>query len=487
MGSFARAFALAAALALLGLDAGGNAGERVEVTWRSAAGEITAAGALAVYRPTVPDEKPESTPSRFCARVSRVASARPSVRASIASLDPATSRVRDRLEDLRLERTNDGGWVTPWLVIVTDREDRDAPWLSGRALVARLGDVVELRLRRGAGRVMRSTRTVGASSAEAGPLSILRLPLRAIVLRTEPGGAPVVGGDDRGAAALVADQLAVADAVLAQCHVSLDASPPGEIAVRDPPGTCLIHVGGPYGLDAAGGDVRLAVEGRRLGPWRIGRGNTPEETARRIAGVLHDAGVAAQISVNPRTGREASPTADIVVRRPDGEPATVTPWPDSASPLTTDPQQPLALGSVDLGDGLESYGADELGLGTLEERTLVRALGDPSRAAVSLFVVDKFSDASKQGESFLAGSSVGPAILLDWRGVARGRQAYALAHELVHLLLGDLGHPDDDGDGRTWLLMHSRSASARFGPKRLTAESCAAIRENSTGLLVPRD
>jgi hypothetical protein len=487
MGSFARAAALAAALCLVGADAGGDAAERIEVTWESAAGEITAAGALAVYRPSVPDERPESTPSRFRARVLRFAAGRPAVRASVASIDPSTSRVRGRLEDLPLERTDDGGWVTPWLVIVADTEDRDAPWLSGRALVARLGDLVELRVRRGAGRATTSTRTVGASSAGAGPLSILRLPLRAIVLRTAPGGPPVVGGDDRGAEAIMADQLAVADAVLAQCHVSLDASSPAGIAVRDPPGTCLIHVGGPYGLDAAGGDVRLAVDGRRLGPWRIGRGNTPEETARRIAGALHDAGIAARISVNPRTGREASPTADLVVRRPDGEPATVSPWPDPSSPLTTDRQQPLALGAVDLADGLESYAAGELGLGTLEERTLIRALGDPNSTAVSVFVVDRFSDASKQGESFLAGSSVGPAILLDWRGVARARQAYALAHEVVHLLLGDLRHPDDGGDGRTWLLMHSRSASARFGPKRITAESCAAIRENAAGLLAPRD
>jgi hypothetical protein len=277
----------------------------------------------------------------------------------------------------------------------------------------------------------------------------------------------------------------VAGAVLAQCHVAIDAPAPAAIAVRDPPGPCLLEVGGPYGLDAAGGDVRLAVDRRRLGPWRVGRGFTPEETARRIAGALHDAGIPSRIAVNPRGGRAASATADVLILRPDGRPAAVTPWPEPSSPLGTDPQQPLALGAVDLSDGLEAYGADELGLGTLEERTLLRALGDPGRRAVSLFVVDRFSDEGKQGESFLADSAVGPAVLLDRRGVARGRQAYALAHELVHVLLGDLGHPDDDGDGRTWLLMHSRSASARFGPKRLTAAQCAAIRENRAGLLVP--
>jgi hypothetical protein len=486
MGLFVRALALAAVLAVS--DRGvGDAGDGIDVVWLSATGAIPASGALAVYRPTAHDAPADATPSRFRATVTGLVSVRPTVRVSIASLDPLTSRVRDVLENVSLERTPEGFLRTPWFVVVADREDRGAPWLLGRALLARLGDVVELRVRRGAGRSLTSSRTVGSWSGDAGPLSILKLPLRVTVLRTAPGGAPVVGGDDRGARAVIADQLDVANSVLAQCQVALDPSASSRIAVEDPPGPCLIHVGGLYGLDAAGGDVRLAVDGRRLGPLKIGRGNTPEETARRISGALQDAGFSAQISVNPRKGREASPTVDIVVRRRDGALASMAPWPGSATPLTTDPQQPLVLGAVDLADGLASYGADELGLGTLEERTLVRAFRDSSPSYVSLFVVDRFSDASKQGESFLAGSALGPTILLDWRGVARGRQAYALAHELVHLLLGDLRHPDDSGDGRTWLLMHSRSASARFGPKRLTAESCAAIREDPAGLLQRRD
>jgi hypothetical protein len=484
MGSFARALALAVALAALCSGASGSSG-RTDVTWLSAIGPIPANGALAVYRPEAYDEPAETTPSRFRAVVEGPTSPGPSIRVSVASVDPATSRVRDVIRDVPLERTPGGDLRTPWLVVVADREDRGAPWLAGQALVARLGDQVEIRVRRGAGRSTTSSRSVGSWSADAGPLEILLLPLRAIVLRAAPGGQPVVGGNDRGAREVIADQLDVADAVLAQCHVALDRSTFSHIAVEDPPGSCLIQVGGRYGLDAAGGDVRIAVDGRRIGPLRIGRGNSPEETARQISRTLEDAGFVVSVSLNPRSGREAAQTADVVVRRRDGALASVAPWPDAASPLTTDPQQPLALGAVDLEDGLASYGADEVGLGTLEERTLVRAFREPDPKHVSLFVVDRFSDASKQGESFLAGSAVGPAIVLDWRGVARGRQAYALAHEIVHLLLGDLRHPDDAGDGRTWLLMHSRSASARFGPKRLTAASCAAIRENRNGLLRP--
>ncbi|MCK9461869.1 MAG: hypothetical protein M0R80_19745 [Proteobacteria bacterium] len=481
MGSFARAVALAAALSAAGIgEAGGGGG--VEVEWLSAEGTIPAGGALAVYRPTTDDEPADATPARFRAVVRSRARRGPSIRASIASVDPATSRVRDAIGDVPLARAADGSYETPWLVAVADREDRGAPWLSGRALVVRLGDVVVLRVRRGAERSSASARTVGSRKAGAGPLEILTVPLRAFVLRAAPGGQPVVGGDDRGARAVAADQLRVADAVLAQCHVEIDPSAYSSVAVEDPPGSSLLHVGGPYGLVAAGGEARLAADGTRLGPLRIGRGNTPEETARLLARALEDAGFCALVSINPRAARQAMPTADVVVRRRDGTLASVAPWAGAGAPLTTDPQQPLALGAVDLADGLSSYGAEELGVGTLEERTLIRSFRDPESGAVSLFVVDRFSGATKQGESFLPGGSVGPAIILDRRGVERARQAYALAHEIAHLLLGDLRHPDDDGDARTWLLMHSRSASARFGPKRLTAEQCSVIRSGVAGL-----
>jgi hypothetical protein len=403
----------------------------------------------------------------------------PSLSASLVSRDPATGRIRDALEDVPLSLAGDDSWETPWITAVADAEDRDASWLAGTAIVARLGDVVELRCRVGAGRAQTTRRTVGSAFGRAGSLSILTLAVRPIVLRARRGGPPSIGGDDDGAAKVVLDQLEVAGAVLAQCGVALRAERLVEIA--DPPGPCLIRVGGRYGLPAAGGEIRLAVDGRELGAVRVEHGATPEATARRVAEALAAAGFRAEIELDARTGREALPTADVVVRRADGSPARVTSVGDGAAP-STDPRQPLEIGEVDLSDGLDAYAADDAGLGTLEERALIRALGGGPRG-LDVFFVDRLVDDTKQGESFLPESSVGPAVIVDARGVARARQAYALAHEIAHVLLGDLGHPDDAGDDRTWLLMSSRSASARLGPKRLTDEECARIRANASGLL----
>jgi hypothetical protein len=74
-------------------------------------------------------------------------------------------------------------------------------------------------------------------------------------------------------------------------------------------------------------------------------------------------------------------------------------------------------------------------------------------------------------------------VILDLPALARARQSYTLAHEVAHLLLDDLGHPDDAGDLRPSLLMSSFASSAVDGPKRLTAADCEAMRTRSAGLL----
>lgn len=484
MASSARALLLAAGLACAGLSFGARGdGARPFVEWQGAAGPIAEDSGLAVYRPGEEEEPPATTPARFRIVVPGPAPEHPAPRAALSSLDPATGRRREAIRDLGFARAADGGWESPWLAIVADAEDRDAPWLRGRALLALPGDAVELRLRRGAGPARISRRTVGARSARGGPLAILRLPVRVTVLRARPGGPPVVGGSEAGALDVAEDQLHVIDAVLAQCHVTTSPRDPGAIAIADPPGPSLVHVGGRFGLPAGGGEIRLAVEGERLDPIPIGAGATPGEAARRLADALAARGYSGEPSLNARTGREALPTADLVVRRADGRLAGLGPW-SAGAPLTTDPRQPVGIGAVELSDGLDAYGAEEAGRGTLEERALVRGLRR-GPGAVELFFVDRLTDAARQGESFLSSGSLGPAVVVDRRGIARARQSYALAHEVVHVLLGDPGHPDDAGDGRTRFLMNSRSASARFGPKRLTDAECARIRESP--LLAPLD
>jgi hypothetical protein len=252
--------------------------------------------------------------------------------------------------------------------------------------------------------------------------------------------------------------------------------------VADPPGPCLLSVGGRSGLPSAGGDVRLVVDGERHGPFRVGVGYTPVETARLLARELTAAGFTVDLSVNARALNAAFPTADIVVRRQDRSLVDLGVWNDE--PLTTDPSQPLSIGEVRLDDGLEPFGPNDFAVGTVEERTLVKALGSGNPRLVEVFVVSHFTGLRKQGESFVSsnGSSLKNVAIVDWRALGRARQAYTLAHEIGHVLLDDLGHPDARGDNRPFLLMHSRSSSAVGGPMRITADQCETMRRNAAVL-----
>ena len=121
----------------------------------------------------------------------------------------------------------------------------------------------------------------------------------------------------------------------------------------------------------------------------------------------------------------------------------------------------------------------------MEERSLVKLLapagarGPAGRRRVDVFVVGRFATPGRQGESFVTGgrSRLGDVTIVDWRAFFRARQAYALPHEIAHVLLGDLGHPDARGDDRRGLLMHSRASAALRGPRHLTPSECDAIRD----------
>jgi hypothetical protein len=255
-----------------------------------------------------------------------------------------------------------------------------------------------------------------------------------------------------------------------------------EVVVADPPGPCLLAVGGRNGLPSAGGEVRLVVDGERVGPFHVGVGYTPVETARLLARELTSAGFVIDLSVNARAADAAFPSADIVVRRQDHSLADLAVWNDE--PLTTDPTQALAIGAVQLDDGLEPFGPNDFAVGTLEERALVKALESGNPRVIEIFVVSRFTGLRKQGESFVSsnGSSLKNVAVVDWRALGRARQAYTLAHEIGHILLDDLEHPDARGDNRPFLLMHSRSSSAVGGPMRITAEQCETMRRNAAGL-----
>ncbi len=366
--------------------------------------------------------------------------------------------------------------ATPWLVAVSSREDREAPELEGRALLVRLTDRVEARVRRGGGRARVSLRRVARPAGEDHPLSVRRLSVRVTVLRARRGGPPVVGGDERGAREVARHQLAVLDEVLAQCAIRVGPPREVEVLVADPPGPSLLAVGGDLGTPSAGGRIRLEVDGRRLDPWHVGTGNTPIETARDIAWRLREAGYLADPSANARNPHQAYGTADVVVRRADGTPAELSGWP--GEPLSTDPAQPLEIGSVRLEDGLRPYGSRTILSGTVEERALVKLLGSTDQETVDLFLVNRFTGGGKQGESFVrsSGSSLSGVAIADLLALERTRQTYAVAHEIGHVLLDELGHPEDRGDDRPGLLMHSRSSSAVDGPRRITPRQCERMR-----------
>ena len=309
-----------------------------------------------------------------------------------------------------------------------------------------------------------------------GVLPILVVRMRVIVLRASPGRAPIIGGDDAGAREVIRHQIEVANQVMSQCHIRVRSSNEMDIVIADPPGPCMLSVGEKYGLPSSGGEVRLTIDGGKLGPWNISGELTPEQTARALIRYIENAGFRTELTVGVRGSTDAFAQADLLVRRADGTLAEIGRWPHK--PLTTDSMQSIDIGMVRLDDGLESYGVNEINMGTLEERTLLRALSNKEPGTVEIFIVNWFEGSRKQGESFIASpaGTLGDAAILDWRALGRARTAYTFTHELGHLLLGDLSHPDSRGDRRTWLLMHSRASSAVGGPNRITEEQCSIMR-----------
>ncbi len=438
---------------------------------------------LAFYRPAHPGATAAEDTARFRLRVNG-APVHPSTRVSLVSVDPSTGRIRDRLEIRSLNPDAQGRPTSPWLVLVSDADDRSAPHLADCALRARFGDRVEARVRVGGARATTLMMPVRKTHAAAtGIASSKRLHVNVRVLRDSPGGGPLIGGDEAGARAVMEHQIEVLREIMTQCDIEVVVRAAEQFVVADPPGPCLLAVGERYGLPSGGGEVRLVVDGKRLGPWKVGEGYTPLETARLLARHLVQVGFRPELSENAKLPSFAFATADIVVRRADGALAEVTSWSDEA--ISTDPRQSLDIGSVTLADGIDSYDDNSAFAGTIEERTLIKALVGPRDRAINIFAINRFSSNKKQGESFIpaSGSSIKNTVLVDANALLRARQSYALSHEVGHVLLDDLGHPDARGDGRTWLLMHSNSSSAVDGPKRLTAEECERIHRVSDRLL----
>jgi hypothetical protein len=452
----------------------------LSVTWRGASNEELRASqnALLPSRPPSAEATAEEDLSRF--RIDVYGAKRPgSVRMSLLSIEPSTGRVRDRIHLRSADLAVRGKTVhAPWLVLVADEEDRRSPRLRGRALRAALGDWIEARIRVGGRRARKWFIRVGRPSHESGPSAIRPVRLDFVVLRETPDGPPLIGQDSQGIEEVIAHQIQVAGEVFAQCAVQVLASGNTQVQVADPPSSGLIAVGERFGLPSEGGVVRLMVDGESLGPWKVGSEYAPAQTARLLGHYIEDAGFRVERVENRKISSFTHPTADLVVTRADGSPAEVTAWP--GEPLSTDPMQSLEIGAVDLSDGIDAYDDSTAHTGTLEERTLVRILEDGDPRTIDVFIINRFDTPARQGESFLRSGSVtdSGAVVLDLSALARARQSYTLSHELGHVLLDDLGHPDARGEDNPFLLMHSRSSSAIDGPKRISAAECQKIRNN---------
>jgi hypothetical protein len=368
---------------------------------------------------------------------------------------------------------------SPFIRLVSDATDAGAPDVSGQLLRARLRDRVDAIVEHGRSAVA-TTLAVGRPGRDGGPRAVLQGKLRLTVLRARPGGPPVLGADDAEAIELARSQVEIANEIWAQCYVGFGDPAAAEVRIVDPPPPALLAISDLDGLPARGGGaITFRAGGQRIGPIATIAGATPEQTARSVARALVAQGFVPQVTVNPRTEAGAGSGADVVVRDASGALVTLS---AEAAPLSSDAQQRVTIGRVDLLDGIQEFDNALAATGTLEERTLVKLLADADPSTIDVMLINHFVNRDRQGEAFIEadGSSMANVLIFDRNAVRFDRQAWVQAHELGHVLLDEAFHPDSIEIDRPWLLMDSDAQKGRVtGPKRLRPEECARVRRRS--------
>ena len=374
-------------------------------------------------------------------------------------------------------------WTSPPLRAVNDDVDRDHPLVLDRSIKAELGGALVFR---SAGRKAQMVRVLGPRDSAVGPIGRFRATLRAFIVRETSGGAPAIGGTDAGAVDALRAELTSASAIWGQCGLSFGDPRGIEVKLLDPPPSHLIAVGDDLGLLASGGEIRLRADGKAIGVATT-PGEGADQVAENLARSLERAGLVAVVSRNARIGPGLAPSVDVSVRRRDGTLLAVDTLPNA--PLSTDPTLGVRIGSVDMSDGLQHFTDVDAMAGTLEERTLLKAIDVFDPAVVEVVVVPLFAGSGRIGESFIGSdlSSVRNVVLLDRAGIRARKSSLTLAHELGHVFLDLPGHPDDYGVDTPTQLMDSDAADASpFGPRRLTLDECArAIRQSGPNARVP--
>jgi hypothetical protein len=362
-------------------------------------------------------------------------------------------------------------WASLPLRLVTDDVDRDHPLAIGRSIKAEIGGGIVFRVD---GRKAQMIRVLGPRSSPVGPIGRLRANLRPVVVRVVPGGAPAVGGTDVGAIAAVRRELAAAAAIWGQCGLTFGDTRTLEVKVVDPPPSHLVSIGDDLGIPAGGGEVRLRADGKTI-TVSTARRETPDRVAAKIARAAERSGLSAVVSPNARIAPGLGPSVDVSLRRKDGTLVAV----DSAGPVpSTDAALSVRIGSVDLTDGLQHFMDMDAMAGTLEERTLLKAIDDGDPATIEVVIVPLFAGGGRIGESFIGSdlSSVRNVVVLDRAGIRATKSSLTLAHELGHVLMDLPGHPDDYGIDTPTRLMDSDAADASpFGPRHIAVEECARV------------
>ena len=370
-------------------------------------------------------------------------------------------------------RTGETCVATEPIRFVTDDVDRGHPLVASRSLRAEVGGAIVVWLD---GKKAQQIRVLGPRSSSVGPIGALKASLRAFVVRLSPGGAPSVGGTDALAVEAIRAELTAAAGIWGQCGVTFGDAATQVVRIVDPPPTHLVAIGDGLGLPASGGTLRLRVDSVPI-QVAVAPGAWPDGIAYDVARAAERAGFVAVVSPNARIGPGAFGSVDVSLRRKDGTFAAADAMAPGA-PLTDDATLTVRIGSVDLSDGLQHFTDTDAMAGSLEERTLLKALDDADPGTVEIVVVPMFAGGGRIGESFIGSdlSSLRNVVLLDRAGIRARRSSLTLAHELGHVLMDMPGHPDDYGVDTPTLLMDSDASDASpFGPRRLTLEECARV------------
>ncbi|MCA9618104.1 MAG: hypothetical protein KC731_03760 [Myxococcales bacterium] len=365
--------------------------------------------------------------------------------------------------------------------VVIDEVDARHPLTAHRSVIGGLAG----RLRITAGeRLLGEILVTGPRATPAGPIERQRAKLRFVVLRVEPGGAPSVGDDDAGARDAAAQAQQRVDALWGACGLAFGPNP--EVQVVDPPPPHLVSLGCGYGLSATGGDLSLVADGHPLTlPLRAGE--SPAGVARRLAQRLEAAGFVARISDNPAMASATGASTDLSVRRRDGKLVTLAAPPGRA--VSRDATFTACIGGVSLLDGLEHFADVDAVVGTLEERTLVKAYDDGDPRTLDVFIIPGFARGGRIGESFIGADhgTLRNLVVVDRAGMRSNLASFTLAHEIGHVLLDDPGHPDDFAADQPTRLMDADAVDgSAFGPRRLSLGECASmLRQSGARASVP--